>query len=802
MSSHAPSFNSGLILDRISDGFFALDDQWRFTRLNRTASALAPRRPDVLIGKNIWKAFPQTVGTVVCTEFHRAAEQRVSVCFPYYSHCLGRWYEVNAYPSPEGLSVFFHDVTHEYEALEAKESLQRVVAFRAEVSDALSKSDAPLDTILQECAEAVVRHAGAVLAQIWLVNEIQNTLELHATAGTQAHLNNSYSSVPLGTLKIGCIASTGRAVLTNIVQFDPSTCNRQWARREGITSFAGYPLSLGSKVIGVVAMFACHRLHERLLDNLACVAAAITQGIDRKRTEQALRDSEETLRLAAEATELGTWNWDIPTDTLTANERTRLIFGLSPDADLELYQEMIYPDDRPRFHEALDRAIDPGSAGNYDVEYRIIRSDGILRWVKEKGKVSFDGEYPNRIPVRLVGTVIDITEAKRKEEELRKANKAKDEFLATLSHELRTPLTAIYGWASLLHAGKVKPTDTMRAYEVIERNVKAQIQLVDDLLNVSRIIMGKVTLEPKWVDPAQVIDAAVESIRPSAVAKGLNVYTLSNGPGFIFADPDRLQQVIYNLLSNALKFTEKGEIKIDFGRAGDWFQINVTDTGEGISQDFLPFVFDQFRQADASTTRKYGGLGLGLNIVRHITELHGGSVAVHSEGKGKGTTMTVQLPFPPVPALASRTTPSDLKRSRRDSLQGLTIMVVEDEQDTLAMLGEAVQEHGASVILASSSADALAQLHHEKPDVLISDVAMPDMDGYELIRTIRSGSSSEGRDIPAVALSAIAGADDRKKSFQAGYRAHITKPVSVPTLVSILAGLARAKNRNVRVRRG
>jgi PAS domain S-box-containing protein len=783
------SLNGDLILDRISDGFFVLDDQWRFTQLNTRAAALAPRRPGALTGKSIWKAFPETVGTIVSTEFHRAVEQKVPVCFSYHSPCLKRWYQVNAYPSQEGLTIFFHDATLEYKALEAKESMQRAVAFRAEMSNALSKSDAPLKAILHECAKAVVRHADAALAQIWLVNEAQNTLELEASAGKCARHHNSHTRIPVGTLKIGSIASTGQPVLTNTVARDPSICNRQWARRRGIISFAGYPLSLGAKVIGVMAMFASHRLHEDLLDDFACVAAATTQGIDRKRTEQALRDSEETLRLAAEATELGTWNWDIPTDTLTANQRTRLIFGLPPNVDLELFLEMIHPDDRKRVEEAIACSIDPRSGGNYDIEYRIVRQEGAIRWVKEKGKVSFNGQYPDRVPVRFVGTVVDITDEKRIEEELRQAVRAKDEFLATLSHELRTPLTAIHGWASLLHTGKVKPSEVTKAYEVIERNVKAQTQLVDDLLNVSRIVLGKVKLAPKWLDPILIIDAAVESIRPAAVAKGLNVHAQSNGPGLIFADPDRLQQVIYNLLSNALKFTDKGgEINIDFGRVGDRFQINVRDTGEGISPEFLPFVFEQFRQADASTTRKHGGLGLGLNIVRHITELHGGKVLASSEGKGKGTTVTLELPFPEPPP-----------ESEPEFLQGLTVMVIENEPETLCKVGEAVQEYGASVILASSAAEALAQLNHKRPDVLISDVSMRETDAFEVIREIRSRLPSESADIAAVALSAAAGADDRSRTLQAGYRAHITKPVAVQDLASVLAEVAKRKHHNPRV---
>jgi PAS domain S-box-containing protein len=481
------------------------------------------------------------------------------------------------------------------------------------------------------------------------MEEAGSMLVLHASAGMYRDVDPPYSRIPVGDLKVGRIAATGKGHVTNNVQVDPFIGDKEWAKRGGLISFAGYPLSLGNKVIGVMAIFARHRLNEDLLDNFASVASAITQGIERKRTEQALRDSEETLRLAAEATELGTWDWDMTANKLSLNARTRLIFGLPPEGvpSYQLFLDMIHPDDRQRVDSTINQSLDPRGTGDYDIDYRVIRQDKVMKWVREKGKVNFREKDSTRIPVRFVGTVIDITDSKIAEEEIREANRAKDEFLATLSHELRTPLTAISGWATLLRGGKLSQEKTMTAYEVIERNARAQSQLIDDLLNVSRISLGKVKIAPKWLDPRPIIDAAVESIRPAAVAKGINVRAQADGSCSIFADPDRLQQVIYNLLTNAIKFTEKdGEISVDFGRIGDKFDISVRDTGEGIRPDFLPFVFDRFRQADSSTTRKYGGLGLGLNIVRTITEMHGGTVAAYSEGKGKGTTMTVELPVP------------------------------------------------------------------------------------------------------------------------------------------------------------
>lgn len=799
MSIATPSLKNGLdtILDRITDGFFALDNQWCFTQLNRSAAVLAPRKSEVLIGKSIWRTFPRTIGSIVWTEFHRAVEDNIHVCFPYYSSCLGQWYEVNAYPSEEGLMVFFHDITDYYKALKARECLERAVAFRTDVSNALFKADASLAMILQECAETVGRHADAAFVQIWLVKEAENMLELHASTGIDNHLCDSQNRIPVGDLMIGRIAATGKEHITNNIQVDPFISDKEWVKREGIISFAGYPLLLSNKVIGVLGIAARRRLKKELLDNFAYVASSITQGVERKRTEQALRDSEETLRLAAEATELGTWDWDLPTKTLTLNARTRLIFGLPPQGapSYQVFLDMIHPDDRERVHNTINQSLNPAGAGDYDTSYRVVRQDGVLKWVREKGKVTFKGKDLDRTPIRFVGTVIDTTDSKMIEEELRNANRAKDEFLATLSHELRTPLTAIYGWATMLRSKGLSQEKTLNAYEVIERNARAQLQLVDDLLNVSRITLGKVKIAPRWLEPTLIIDAAVESVRPAALVKGINIRTQANGPGHIFADPDRLQQVIYNLLTNALKFTEKGgEISVDFGRIGDKFNICVRDTGEGINPDFLPFVFDRFRQADSSTTRKHGGLGLGLNIVRTITEMHGGTVVAHSEGKGKGTTMTVELPLP-----ECRQVESDKKESKAEYLNGMTVMVIEDEQDTRCMLGEAIQLYGASVILASSAAEALAELNHQKPDVLVSDIAMPDMDGYQLIHAIRAELPSECKEIPAVALSASASASDRKRSLEAGYLAHLSKPIAVQDLVSILAGLANRKQHDARI---
>ena len=370
-------------------------------------------------------------------------------------------------------------------------------------------------------------------------------------------------------------------------------------------------------------------------------------------------------------------------------------------------------------------------------------------------------------------------------EQLGKANRMKDEFLATLSHELRTPLTAIYGWVRLLESGKLGQDKLQTAINVISRSVKAQTQLVDDLLNVSQIVTGKMQIRPDWIDIADVISAAVDSVRPAAAAKAIDivVHTINEKA---FADAERLQQVMWNLLTNAIKFSEKsGQIKVECGRVGSKIQISVSDTGEGIASEFIPFLFERFTQADSSRARRHGGLGLGLAIVRHIVESHGGVVFAHSEGRGKGATFIIQLP---IPAVEPREKP--VGPVAEVSLQGVKVMLIEDEPDTRDIIFEALTQFGAAVRCASSAAEALAQLTEDTPDVLVSDIGMPGMDGYQMLETIRSeGHMPHG--LPAVALTAYAGEEDKKRSFRAGYQVHLAKPVAVEELVTIIASLAR-----------
>ncbi|MET0623818.1 MAG: ATP-binding protein, partial [Pyrinomonadaceae bacterium] len=384
--------------------------------------------------------------------------------------------------------------------------------------------------------------------------------------------------------------------------------------------------------------------------------------------------------------------------------------------------------------------------------------------------------------------------------EAREANRLKDEFLATVSHELRTPLTAILGWAHMLRTGQVAGDSAGGAFETIERNARAQSQLIDDLLDVSRAITGKLRLDVRPVDPNSFIEAAVEAVRPAAEAKGVRVQkVMDTGLVSVSGDPVRLQQIVWNLLSNAIKFTPRGgRVQVRMERVNSHIEVAVVDTGAGIAPEFLPHVFDRFRQADQRTTRRHGGLGLGLAIVRHLVELHGGSVRAESEGEGRGSTFTVMLPVAPV--YANDPAQERVHPAARDTLpafecpdrlDGLRVLVVDDEPDTREMLKAGLEHCGANVTTVGSAAEAFALIVGEPPHVIISDIGMPEEDGYDLIRKVRKLPAEGGGRVPAIALTAYARAEDRMQALRAGYQMHVPKPVELVELAAVAASLAR-----------
>jgi signal transduction histidine kinase/ActR/RegA family two-component response regulator len=396
------------------------------------------------------------------------------------------------------------------------------------------------------------------------------------------------------------------------------------------------------------------------------------------------------------------------------------------------------------------------------------------------------------------GQLLESERAARADAE--RASRMKDEFVATLSHELRTPLTPILGWLSILRRVGSADEQTRKGLEVIERNARHQTQMIEDLLDMSRIVSGKVRLEVQEVRLAEVIEAAIATVRPAAEARGIDLHAVFDATaGLVRGDPDRLQQVVWNLVSNAIKFTERGgRVQVTLERVESHVEIVVRDTGIGIPPDFLPHVFDRFRQLDSSVSRRHGGLGLGLAIVRQLVEIHGGSVRAESAGEGRGSTFTVVLPVMVVPAAdaeESRPSPGVGGEIPADedapSLEHLRILVVDDDRDARELLSRLLEDAGATVELAGSAEEALAKLAVSTSDVVISDIGMPVVDGYELIRRIRALPEEEGASTPAIALTAFARTEDRTRALRAGYQLHIAKPVQLAELVSAVASLGR-----------
>lgn len=521
---------------------------------------------------------------------------------------------------------------------------------------------------------------------------------------------------------------------------------------------------------------------------------------DRKQAEESLRQSEERLRLALLVGQSGIWDWDILNNHITWSEQIYEFHGLTPDSfsgTVEDFTQLIHPEDQAKISKAIQRALKQRSS--YELEFRAIHPTGEIRWLSTKGGVIYDQQG---VPVRMLGATIDITERKAIEvereyllkreqiarEQAEAANRVKDEFLAVLSHELRTPLNPILGWTKLLRTRSFDPHATDRALETIERNAKLQSQLIEDLLDVSRILQGKLQLTICPVNLVSTIEASLETVRLSAEAKGIQIQTdLNLEVGQVNGDANRLQQVLWNLLSNAIKFTPAGgrvEVRLDQIEADA--RIEIRDTGQGIRSDFLPHVFDYFRQADSSTTRQFGGLGLGLAIVDHLVELHGGTVQAESAGTGLGATFTVRLPLLRAQSKANVDMPSV---ASAPNLTGIQILLVDDDTDTLEFVAFVLEQAGARVLTSTSAPEAFATLKQFQPTLLVSDIGMPNMDGYMLIQQVRALPPEQGGTISAIALTAFAGELNQQQALAAGFQKHLSKPIEPDLLISTIASL-------------
>jgi PAS domain S-box-containing protein len=884
------------ILESINDGFFALDENWRFTYVNQAAEELTHRTAAELLGKNFWEAFPGVVGTEFEQLHHRAMSDRVAGSLIAFYPDHDRWYAVHSYPGVQGITVYFRNVTAQIKSEEAlRQSEERFQAFMNHSPAAYWITDRDgrvlylnqtyfhlfrfvtqnvigktvhdiyptdvaqqfLDNIQQaadthqvvETTEIAPRFDGTMgeflVYKFPISHESENVLvggvAIDITDRKQAEINLRDSETKLRLFIEQAPANV--AMLDHEMRY--LLVSQRWVDTYHLESIAA--------VVG--------RSHYDLFPNLPEYWIKIHQQCLTGESAKC----EEDLFLLPDGSEQ--WlSWEIvPWYTSTGTVGGILIFfediTSRKQAEIELRQKNaildvvnesaptpIFVKDRqgriiyanPATLEVLGKSAaevigyrDCDLYSNPEDAARVMEND---RRIMESGQMEVVEESPDgirtflgmKVPYRneagevigLIGISNDITDRVQVErdrerilqqeqaarETAENANRIKDEFLAVLSHELRSPLNPILGWTRLLQNGKLDAARQREALNTIERNAKLQTQLIEDLLDISRIMQGKLSLTVTPVSLTFVITAAVETVRLAAEAK--NIQILLDLPATIApvsGDAARLQQVVWNLLTNAVKFTPSGgQVTIELQQLDYFAQIRVMDTGKGIDPQFLPHVFEYFRQADATTTRKFGGLGLGLAIVRQIVEMHGGTVKVESEGENRGATFTVQLPLS-AQAPSGEAEPPCGRVTTEAPLKNLQILLVDDETDTREFQAFVLEQGGARVTAVASGFEALQALEQFIPDVLVSDIGMAEMNGYMLIQQIRSRealrSNSRPYDrhsmIPAIALTAYAAEIDQQKALQAGFQTHITKPVEPEELVRAIACLCERNQGNV-----
>jgi PAS domain S-box-containing protein len=594
--------------------------------------------------------------------------------------------------------------------------------------------------------------------------------------------------------------------------FENQNVNRQVFRELQDKGYARYEeLPLQSSTGKRWVVFVCNIDSEDGHQVVHCNVRDITE---RKQAEEALREAHHRLSFHVENTPLAVIEWDRDFRLSRWSASAERVFGWKAEEVLGKRindWRFVFKDDVDAVKQVMSRQRE-GLEEHGVSRNRNYTKDGLVIDCEWYNSVLHDDSGKLQ---SILSLVLDVTASKQAEEERAQllvreqaarreaedANRSKDEFLATLSHELRTPLASILGWARLLGDEMVDESKYPTVFETIARNAKSLAQLIDDLLDVSRIITGKLRLELRPIKLAQVIEAAINGLRPAAEAKQIHFQlSLDSHTGEVSGDPGRLQQVIGNLLSNAIKFTPKGgRVAVRLEAVDSQAEITVSDTGQGMSAEFMPHVFDRFRQADGSSTRQHKGLGLGLAIVRHLVELHGGTVQAESEGEGKGATFKVRLPLLIESATGKvslsvgerrRSQPTANELLDMSKLEGLRVLIVDNETDTRELVGTILERCGATVRAAQSVKDAMKVLEQWNPEVLIGDIGMPDEDGYALIRQVRSLPADRGGRAPAIALTAYARSEDRVQILSAGYQMHLAKPVEPTELLAAVASLA------------
>ncbi|HEY2774884.1 MAG TPA: ATP-binding protein [Candidatus Binatia bacterium] len=663
----------------------------------------------------------------------------------------------------------------------------------------LSEYFVQLGPSLEECLARMLETAmwvmGAEKGAIHILDETANVLRIGAHKGLPPRFVEFFGEVRAGA-DSACTAAlrTGsRVVVENVLDSpvfaDPWTLEVVLAA--GIRAVQSTPLkSAAGHVLGTISTHFSqpHRPHDADFVLLELLARQAAEYVERKRSEQSLRAADEQLRQISET---------MSALVTRCSRDLHYVWVSKPYAEwLELEVDEIvgrpivdilgrdaFEQLRPHFERVLE-----GEVVHYE-QLLDVKNIG-LRWITATYRPTFDrsGRCDG-----WVAAVVDIDDRKRMEQSIEfaraaaeDANRTKDEFLATVSHELRSPLQGILNWLTLLREGRLDETQRTRALDSVERNVRVQLQLVRDMLDVSRIAAGKVELDRKPVDLGGIVGNASDECLPRAAAQGIDLSVLDGGCGLVLGDTGRLHQVFANLLDNAMKFTPSGgRVTLECRREGDQSVVAVSDTGDGIDPSFLPRLFEHFTQADTSSTRRYGGLGLGLAIVKQLVELHGGTVRARSDGIGRGATFEVRIPELALSSTRGQPAPAPNRSVRR--LDGVQVLLVDDDVDSLDAMSMVLRVSGASVRSASSAADAWRAFVEQEPDVLVSDLSMPEEDGYSLLRRIQKTRTRDS--FSAVALTGFTRDEDRERALAAGFATHVPKPVDPDTLVNILGGL-------------
>jgi PAS domain S-box-containing protein len=810
------------LLHSIDEGFVGFDVDWRCRYVNERAVELLRQPASALLGKEIWDVFPDVVGTDIEDNLRRASARSEAIEFETLYKPYGRWFRTRVFPTPEGFAALLEDTTARKQAEEASLRLGAIVRWSDE---AIVAKD--LDGIITAWNPAAERLFGftaeeAIGRSIRMIvpadrqgeeDEVLRRLRRGETIDHMETVRVRKDGTPVdvaltvspmkdadghvfGASKIARDITERRraeAERARLLAAEQAARERAESAEESATLLSESSAALSASLDPATTLRTVSRLVvPRFADWCIIDLVARDHTLERVAVSAGAPDTEALLlELQQYAPD---WHSSQPAAEVLRTRTTMLIPAVT--------DETLVSTSRDARHLEIMRRLGPSSAIAVPMVTRQ-RTVGAITLVRTSPghaygtvDVALAEELARRAALAVDNATL-FSEADQARAQAEGANRAKDEFLAVLSHELRTPMNAVYGWARMLQMGQIDSAATPRALDAIVRNAHVQLQLIDDLLDVSRIISGKMRLDIRPVDLPRVLEAALDAVRPAADAKGLRLQSLIDpGAGPLNGDPDRLQQVVWNLLMNAVKFTPRdGRIQLALQRVNSHVEIVVSDTGAGIRSELLPLIFDRFKQGESGTTRNQGGLGIGLALVRHLVELHGGSVTAESPGEGKGATFRVKLPLVAafvatgherVHPTARQTPPS----YQGPSLRGLRVLVVDDDPDALDLVATILRRAEAEARLCTSPPEALDVLRSWKPHVLVSDIEMPGEDGYSLIRKVRELSGSEGGQIPAVALTAYGRPEDRVRTLSAGYSMHVAKPVDPVELGVIVANLA------------